>query len=108
AGLRFSDFVDGLQRDPADPLYRRYFVRLAGVPGGYEGTAGVLAVTVTSTTQPQLVVVDLRRKTASDITLPWTGLEVVVGSAAAAALLAAGILFLLAARRRRRPDSEEQ
>ncbi|MFT4285882.1 MAG: hypothetical protein QM598_13710, partial [Protaetiibacter sp.] len=103
SGLRFSDFVNGLQRDPTDPLYRNYYVRLTELPDGYLGSLSVLSVAVTSTTEPQLVVVELRRSGGS---LPWTGAQVAGIGAAAAALLAAGVLFLIAARRRRREDAE--
>ncbi|MBN9141352.1 MAG: SpaH/EbpB family LPXTG-anchored major pilin [Micrococcales bacterium] len=103
SGLRFSDFVNGLQRDPTDPLYRNYYVRLTELPDGYLGSLSVLSVAVTSTTEPQLVVVELRRSGGS---LPWTGAQVAGVGAAAVALLAAGVLFLIAARRRRREDAE--
>lgn len=110
AGLRFSDFVNGLQRDPTDPLYREYYVVLTGVPDGWEGSSGVLPVTVTSTTQAQLVVVELRQSTGGGGggggNLAWTGLQVAGAGAAAAALVAAGVLFLIAGRRRRRDEAE--
>lgn len=104
SGLRFSDFVNGLQRDPTDPLYRQYHVALTGIPDGYLGTLSVLSVVVTSTTEPQLVVVELHRQSGGS--LPWTGAQVAGIGTASLALLAAGILFLIAGRRRRR-DVEE-
>jgi LPXTG-motif cell wall-anchored protein len=66
----------------------------------------VLAVPVNSTTQAQVVVLELRRPGGAP-TLPWTGTQVTVIGAAALSLLAAGILFFIAGRRRRRADEED-
>lgn len=99
-GLRFSAFVNGLQRDPTDPLFREYYVSLVGVPHGYQAEAQVLSVQVNSTTEAQVVVVEVRR--TDDTGMPITGAQIAGMVALTAVLLLAGFLLLAARRLRSR------
>ncbi|MBO1901719.1 SpaH/EbpB family LPXTG-anchored major pilin [Leucobacter weissii] len=65
-GLRFSDFVDGLEREESDPLFRFYYVILTEIPEGYSGEKHPIALTVTSTTEAEVAVVELWRDGGDD------------------------------------------
>ncbi|MFT4232004.1 MAG: SpaH/EbpB family LPXTG-anchored major pilin, partial [Leucobacter sp.] len=105
-GLRLSDFVNGLDREESDPLYRYYYVILTRIPPGYIGEQKPLAVVVTSTVEPRIALVELRRggggadpdaganggsDSGADGT-PRDGLTVTGGQIAGAAMLGAMLL----------------
>lgn len=100
--LRFSDFVDGLDREPGDPLFRHYWVAPESYPAGWTGDMEPLAgiVNVTSVVDAQTFVFRVWQKPAPTIPeLPLTGGQI-AGSAMLAALLVGGGVVLLARRRR--------
>lgn len=113
-GLRFSGFVDGLDRDTDDPLYRQYWVMPVSFPAGWTGDLTPQAAIVNSVTDAQIVTLQVRQAdegTAGLLgpggalgpgTLARTGLQ-----ASGAVLLAAVLVLLgLAARRRGRATAE--
>ncbi|MFC6235234.1 SpaH/EbpB family LPXTG-anchored major pilin, partial [Leucobacter soli] len=116
-GLRFSDFVDGLERDESDPLYRSYYVILTEIPEGYRGTKTPIALSVTSTVEPQIAVVELWRPQVGgddddddgdqDGGLSTTGVRI-AGIGLLGAILAIGGAMILARRRERDEDRAVQ
>lgn len=113
-GLRFSGFVDGLDRDTDDPLYRQYWVMPVSFPAGWTGDLTPQAAIVNSVTDAQIVTLQVRQadEGAAGLlgpggalgpgTLARTGLQ-----ASGAVLLAAVLVLLgLAARRRGRATAE--
>jgi hypothetical protein len=113
-GLRFSGFVDGLDRDTDDPLYRQYWVMPVSFPAGWTGELTPQAAIVNSVTDAQIVTLQVRQadEGAAGLlgpggalgpgTLARTGLQ-----ASGAVLLAAVLVLLgLAARRRGRATAE--
>ncbi len=60
-GLRFSNFVNGLDRSRDDPLFRDYFVIMTKIPDGYTGEKVPIRLNVVSVTVPQIAVVELQR-----------------------------------------------
>lgn len=65
-GLRFSDFVNGLDRDPTDPLYRTFYVAVTHIPEGWEGQFGVYEAAVESATVPVTLNLHLWREDESE------------------------------------------
>lgn len=61
-GLRFSDFVNGLDRDLSDPHYRRFYVAVTHIPEGWEGQFGVYEAAVESATEPVTLNLQLWRQ----------------------------------------------
>ncbi|WP_448656657.1 SpaH/EbpB family LPXTG-anchored major pilin [Microbacterium lacticum] len=102
-GLRFSGFVDGLDRELSDPLYRYYYAVPISFPSGYTGSTAPLRTIVASTTDAQVVTVEVWR--TGDGALPVTGGQIPWAIAATSlAAIGAGILFVLR-RRERREDA---
>ena len=105
SGLRFSGFVDGLERDPADPLYRYFYAVPVSFPSGYTGSTAALRAVVESTTQAQVLNLEVWRA-ANPGGLPVTGGQVPWALAlVAGALIGAGVLVLV--RRRREQDDRD-
>lgn len=106
-GMRFSDFVNGLDRDPADPLYRTYFIRMIEVPAGWTGTTDPIGLVVNSSTEAQVALVELYRAEEGGSTggLALTGGQIAGAWVLGAVLVALG-LFALLARRRRKGDDD--
>ena len=97
-GLRFSGFVDGLDRSSSDPLYRCYYAVPIAFPSGYTGSNAALRTIVESTTDAQVVTVEVWRTSGG--ALPVTGGQI-PWAIGAAAVVAVGIGILLLVRRRR-------
>ncbi|GAA3906646.1 SpaH/EbpB family LPXTG-anchored major pilin [Microbacterium invictum] len=103
-GLRWSGFVDGLDREATDALYRYYYAMPVSFPAGYTGVKSPLQAVVDSATEAQVLVVELWR--ASTSSLPVTGGQLSMGLVlAGAGMVGAGIVFVT--RRRRRSASDE-
>lgn len=104
-GLRFSGFVNGLDRDPSDPLFRYYYAMPTGFPKGWTGVKEPLQATVYSTSEAQVLKVVLWRSRGGEGPgdLPTTGARVTGGVLLGGVLLGLGALVL--ARRRRREDA---
>ncbi len=104
-GLRFSGFVDGLDRESSDPLYRFYYAVPTSFPQGYTGSNDALRTVVDSTTDAQVVTVEVWR--ASGGGLPVTGGRVpwAIGAVAIGAI---GAGVLLTVRRKERRDDLER
>lgn len=45
-GLRLSQFVNGLERESSDPLFRFYYLKPVSFPGDWEGSMDPIAVTL--------------------------------------------------------------
>lgn len=45
-GLRFSEFVNGLHREPADSLHRTYYIAVVGTPAGQDAVTTILPIRV--------------------------------------------------------------
>lgn len=99
-GLRFSGFVNGLDRDPSDPLFRYYYLMPTYYPPGWTGEKNPLRTTVFSTVDATVLEVVLWR---TDDGLPITGGQQ-LGIVLLGVLLVGGGVVLLARRRR---DAEE-
>ena len=105
SGLRFSGFVDGLDRDTSDPLFRFYYVMPTSFPPGWIGVKEPLATTVFSTTEVNLLNVELWRETSGEGGgLPVTGAQMSGAILLGVALLGGGILLLVRRRRSRNHD----
>lgn len=121
-GLRLSDFVDGLDRAPGDPLFRTYYVMLTEIPSGWTGSRAPLPITVTDTEDAALAVVQLHRggdaQAAADAGgsgadpggegsggLPVTGGQI-AGAALLGGVLIVGAIALLLAKRRRAGEAD--
>lgn len=106
AGLRFSGFVDGLDRPSDDPVYRFYYAVPIAFPSGYTGSNATLRTIVESTTDAQVVTVEVWR-TSGGGGLPVTGGRIpwAIGAIAVGAV-GAGILLIV--RRRDRRDRPEE
>lgn len=65
-GLRFSRFVNGLDRAPEDRLSRTFYVMLTYIPEGYTGTPRPIALDVVSARDPQVALVELFTPGAED------------------------------------------
>lgn len=102
-GLRFSDFVNGLDRDSSDPLYRTYYIRMIEVPAGWTGSADPIGLVVNSSTEAQVALVELYRAEEGGSTggLALTGGQIAGAWVLGAVLVVLGILALLARRRKR-------
>lgn len=99
AGLRFSNFVNGLDREPTDPLFRYYYVMPVYYPPGWTGEFLPLPTTVTSEIEAKVVQFVVWR---SEERLPNTGAQIAGGTiVAAVALIALGLVFM---RRRKQQD----
>lgn len=105
AGLRFSGFVDGLDRASDDPLYRYYYAVPVSFPSGYTGSNAALRTIVESTTDAQVVTVEVWRTGGGG--LPVTGGQI-PWAIGAIAMGAVGAGILLVVRRRDRRDRREQ
>ena len=103
--LRFSGFVNGLDRDSSDPLFRRYYVVPVAFPSGWTGVTAPIALTVTSTSRAEVGIVELWRSGGGDGggELETTGARATGIAAGAALLLGLGALLVL----RRRRDAAE-
>lgn len=105
-GLRFSGFVDGLDRDRSDPLFRYYYVMPTYFPPGWIGVKEPLATTVFSTTEVNLLNVVLWREDSGggDSGLPVTGAQTGGAALFGVVLLGSGLLLLMRRRRNRREN----
>lgn len=103
--LRFSGFVNGLDRDSSDPLFRRYYVVPVAFPSGWTGVTAPIALTVTSTSRAEVGIVELWRSGGGGGggELETTGARATGIAAGAALLLGLGALLVL----RRRRDAAE-
>lgn len=102
ACLRFSNFADGLDREPGAEHYRDYFAKPVSYPAGWTGEDVILRGSVTSATEPMT----LRAVVWKGVTPPVlseTGARIAAAAALGAVLLAAGVLVVV---RRRRRDGE--
>ncbi|MCB1273790.1 MAG: SpaH/EbpB family LPXTG-anchored major pilin [Leucobacter sp.] len=103
-GLRFSGFVNGLDRDPSDPLYRYYYAMPTYFPPGWTGVKEPLRATVFSTTEAQVLTVVLwRTSTGGPDETPETGAHLAGYALLGAVLVGAGALLFV---RRRNRDAE--
>lgn len=124
-GLRFSHYVNGLDREDDDPLARPYYVVLTHVPEGWQGSSDILQATVASTDDPEVVVVQLWQLSSPSPTpsstsgsagapsssptgsgtgvagLPVTGAQLIGVVLLAAVLAVSGVALVLGRRRRR-------
>lgn len=113
-GLRFSGFVDGLDRDTDDPLYRQYWVMPVSFPAGWTGDLTPQAAIVNSVTDAQIVTLQVRQADEGAAGLLGPGGALGPGTLARTGLQASGALLLaavfvllgLAARRRGRATAE--
>jgi len=113
AGLRYSDWADGVAVPPGEPAYRTYWLAEVKAPAGYEPLAEPIAFTVTAATTTvgvDLKVTNLRSDEVSGGHdnpgqhgggfLPGTGGPALTLLVAAMLLLGAGLLLVGRARRR--------
>ena len=108
-GLRFSDFVNGLNVELGDPLYRTYYVMMTHIPEGYTGVKTPIGLSVTSTTEAQVAVVELWRSAGPGPGgLPVTGGQMAGAGLLLALALGSSAFALLAARKRRSDEDQEQ
>ena len=100
-GLRFSNLVNGLDREPGDPLYRPYWAAPAHVPSDWRWVDdSPLAGAVTDAVEYQTLIFTVERGSG----LPRTGAQLAgVGILGALLLLGAGVT--LTSHRRRRGES---
>ena len=105
-GLRFSDFVNGLNIELGDPQYRTYFVMITHIPEGYKGVKTPIGLSVTSTTEAQVAVVELWHSVDPG-GLPITGGQM-AGAGMLLALVLGGSGFALLATRKRRGDEARE
>ncbi|MBG0718426.1 SpaH/EbpB family LPXTG-anchored major pilin [Microbacterium sp. 2C] len=108
AGLRLSDYADGLDRDASDPLYRQYFIVPVAFPAGYMGETDAIGVAIEQGDQPRIVTILAWRSALPiglPVGLPHTGGQVPWAIAIGAVALV--VVGLVLARRRRRPDDDE-
>lgn len=123
-GLRFSNFADGIEHAPTDPLFRYYYVRMVEIPPEWEGRQDPMQLTVTSYTEAQVALVELWVDSGSspspgpdpepgpgdsdgsggEGTLPKTGAQVAGAALLAVVLMGVGALMVM---RRRRDDKED-
>ncbi|MGR6900743.1 SpaH/EbpB family LPXTG-anchored major pilin [Glutamicibacter sp. BSL13] len=114
-GLRFSGFVNGLERDAIDPLFREYYVKLTQVPNGWLGTSNPIALVVLSATNAEVAIVELWQdgngdneggdnENSDQDELPNTGSQIGGALLLGALLLAGGIALV---RRRQGINSEQ-
>ncbi|MCD7101114.1 LPXTG cell wall anchor domain-containing protein [Pseudoclavibacter sp. 13-3] len=111
-GLRLSNFVNGLDRDTSDPLYRSFFVKPTFYPAGWMGDWAVRQTAVTSVDDPAVVTFEVWRDDSNGggETPPGTGLDDLARTGAQLAGLALlGIVLvgggaLALVRRRRKSD----
>ncbi|WP_017792430.1 SpaH/EbpB family LPXTG-anchored major pilin [Leucobacter salsicius] len=111
-GLRFSDFVNGLDRETGDPLYRYYWAAPTHIPPGWtwiddrplsgsvnsEVEYQTLIFQVTKPVEPS-VGVDPRPTPENPQGLPVTGAQIAGIGVLAAALIGLGALLFLRRRR---------
>lgn len=105
-GLRFSNFVNGLDRARGDALFRDYFVIITQIPEGYTGEKVPNRLTVISTTDPEVALVELERVSAgggSGDDLPLTGTQISGLIVLVFLLVGGGFILIL-----RRNDRNEQ
>lgn len=106
--LRFSDFVNGLDREPGDPLYRPYYGKPVSYPDGWTGEWDILAgvVNVTEEADAEVLIWQVW-KGATPPELPVTGGQIIGAAMLAAVLLGGGALILLRRKKRDSDDHEE-
>lgn len=108
-GLRFSDFVNGVNVAADDSLYRNYFVKMTHIPDGYSGVQVPIGLSVTSSTEAQVAVVELWRSVGPGPGpggLPVTGAQMAGASLLLALALGTSGAALFAARKRRRGEAQ--
>ena len=107
-GVRFSGFVDGLDRAPNDPLYRSYFVMPVGFPAGWTGEQSPMLTSVDSTVDPQVLTAVVWRTsgpTPQDLAL--TGSRAAGAALISALLLGVGATLVIRRRRDRSTDAAD-
>ncbi|KAB1661107.1 SpaH/EbpB family LPXTG-anchored major pilin [Pseudoclavibacter sp. CFCC 13796] len=110
-GLRLSNFVNGLDRDTSDPLYRSFFVKPTFYPAGWTGDWAVQQTAITSVDDPAVVTFEVWRDDTNGggETPPGTGPnDLAKTGAQLAGLVLLGIVLigggaLALVRRRRKP-----
>ena len=106
-GLRFSDFVNGVNVAADDPQYRTYFVKMTYIPDGYSGVQVPIGLSVTSSTEAQVAVVELWRSVGPGPGpggLPVTGAQMAGAGLLLALALGTSGAALFAARKRGRGE----
>lgn len=113
--LRFSSFVNGLDREPNDPLHRPYYAKPVSYPPGWEVNWDILVgeVNVANEEEAEVLIWPVWRDQPAVPTpatpSPAPGLSVTGGQIAGigilAALLAGSGIVLFATRRRAKRDS---
>lgn len=101
--LRYSNFADGLDREPGDKLYRSYFAKPDSYPAGWTGEDVILKGTVTSATDPETLRAVVWKAAGPIPDLSETGGKVAAFALLGGVLLTAGAVVLL---RRRREQQE--
>ena len=113
SGLRFSNFVNGLDRASDDPLFRNYYVMLTEIPASWSGGQTPIALTVDSATEAHLALVELWRDAGSSGSggensdsggLPVTGGQLLGIVLLGALLVGAGVAVFIARRARKGRD----
>ncbi|KAB1658844.1 SpaH/EbpB family LPXTG-anchored major pilin [Pseudoclavibacter sp. CFCC 11306] len=65
-GFRLSNFVNGLDRDTSDPLYRSFFVKPTFYPAGWMGDWNVQQTAITSVDDPAVTTFEVWRDDTND------------------------------------------
>ncbi len=108
--LRFSDYVDGLDRDPSDPLYRNYVAVPQSYPAGWTGDMAPKTGLVNEVATAIVLDFEAWKETPPGPKppnpLPDTGARVAGAAALGAVLLGAG--GLMVARRRDEDDERSE
>ncbi len=104
-GLRFSNFANGLDRDPSDPLYRLYWAVPVCIPPGWTWVDDrPLAGAVNDVLQFQTLIFEVERKPVppSIPDMPVTGSQVAGLGFLGISFILAGIIALASRRRQAR------
>lgn len=101
--LRFSGFVDGLEREPGSELYRDYFATPVAYPAGWTGEDVLLRGTVQSVTDPEVLRTVVWKAATGTPTWPLseTGGRILAVALLGGVLVAGGVLVVVRSRRDR-------
>lgn len=97
--LRFSNFADGLDREPGDDLYRNYFAKPISYPAGWTGEDVILKGSVSSATDPETLLAVVWKATGPIPDLSETGGKIAAFALLGGVLLSVGVVVLLRKRR---------